>query len=464
MLSLPPGQRTKSQIKTLVEFSIHLKFFAELSAEMSEEAHYQCCQCLTYSNSSPGKVPCTQFLFHQGDEGTKFFIILSGSCSVLGIRERSDSKVDFRQLAVLRQGECFGELALISNKPRAASVLCREECHFAVLERSDYKRILAKIQDSKLQEKVDLLMRHAVFGRWTKGSVQRLSYFFKIRHVKRKQVIFRAGEEVKEVFFIKGGYFQLVKDVVIQIQGSEAVKSTRCNLDITVVSTGEILGAEEAIESTPFTYTCLCSSTQGEIMTITRDDFQHVMASDETVDYLISMNKTKESYRQQRVTTAILVEKQKRRVNSVYEQGGNGEIYGKLRDDLMSEKFSTINKRKYPTGSNPESPVFTEKEERVARSGSASGMLAGEFEGKRRERKGRSWSDIFIQKYTNKPRSSFLCDYSPSPPPHTKSLKELIPRLKKLSFVLPGTDSTIPKSHHSSPKPPTAVQGRRYSP
>jgi CRP-like cAMP-binding protein len=42
----------------------------------------------------------------------------------------------------LSDGYSFGELALEDNKPRAASILCLEDSHFAVLEKEDYKRIL----------------------------------------------------------------------------------------------------------------------------------------------------------------------------------------------------------------------------------------------------------------------------------------------------------------------------------
>ena len=38
----------------------------------------------------------------------------------------------------LKTGKSFGELALIKNKPRAATIKCNEDCHFAIMSKSDY--------------------------------------------------------------------------------------------------------------------------------------------------------------------------------------------------------------------------------------------------------------------------------------------------------------------------------------
>jgi CRP-like cAMP-binding protein len=39
----------------------------------------------------------------------------------------------FIEVVNLRAGKSFGELALIKNKPRAATVKCIEDCHFATM-------------------------------------------------------------------------------------------------------------------------------------------------------------------------------------------------------------------------------------------------------------------------------------------------------------------------------------------
>ena len=50
-----------------------------------------------------------------------------------------------REVAEKFTGDSFGELALIEDKPRTATIICKEECHFAVLDRDNYKEILGII-------------------------------------------------------------------------------------------------------------------------------------------------------------------------------------------------------------------------------------------------------------------------------------------------------------------------------
>ena len=47
----------------------------------------------------------------------------------------------------LKLGQCFGELALINNKPRAATVKTTMPCYFAVLDREYYNNILNNVSN-----------------------------------------------------------------------------------------------------------------------------------------------------------------------------------------------------------------------------------------------------------------------------------------------------------------------------
>lgn len=58
-------------------------------------------------------------------------------------------------MAVLDEGSSFGELALISDKSRQATIQCLTDCDFAVLKKDDFGRVLKKIEVKLANEKMD---------------------------------------------------------------------------------------------------------------------------------------------------------------------------------------------------------------------------------------------------------------------------------------------------------------------
>lgn len=91
-------------------------------------------------------VPGGTFVFHQGDPGDKFYIIVSGRVRVFR-KDRQGVEMD---LSILGPGERFGELALISGEPRSANVLALEDTRLIVLPKDLFLRILKDYPDISL--------------------------------------------------------------------------------------------------------------------------------------------------------------------------------------------------------------------------------------------------------------------------------------------------------------------------
>ena len=49
---------------------------------------------------------------------------------------------ELAEVNVLRTGLYFGELALLNDTPRTATIICKEDTDFAVLDGEDFKSIL----------------------------------------------------------------------------------------------------------------------------------------------------------------------------------------------------------------------------------------------------------------------------------------------------------------------------------
>jgi len=79
-----------------------------------------------------------EYIIRQGEKGDEFFIIVSGAVDVL---VANDSGVE-NKVAHLGKGEYFGEIALIEDVPRTASVQAAVNANLAVLKRSGFEKLV----------------------------------------------------------------------------------------------------------------------------------------------------------------------------------------------------------------------------------------------------------------------------------------------------------------------------------
>ena len=61
-----------------------------------------------------------------------------------------------RHVGTRKAGEIFGELALMSNKPRAATITALEETHIATLDRRTFD-IVKKNFENVLNKKIEII-------------------------------------------------------------------------------------------------------------------------------------------------------------------------------------------------------------------------------------------------------------------------------------------------------------------
>lgn len=71
-------------------------------------------------------------------------MVLSGVVEVTKHKEE-DGTIEEVLLATIREGGCFGELALSFNKPRFATVQCVGQCILCSLSKDNYLKIVEVI-------------------------------------------------------------------------------------------------------------------------------------------------------------------------------------------------------------------------------------------------------------------------------------------------------------------------------
>ncbi len=94
-------------------------------------------QGITQSHFEPGEP-----VFQQGDLGDSLYIILKGEADV--IREENGTE---RALARLHGGQFFGEMALMNQKTRNATIRCVTAMDVLVLRKGDFRALVSNLPD-----------------------------------------------------------------------------------------------------------------------------------------------------------------------------------------------------------------------------------------------------------------------------------------------------------------------------
>ena len=180
-------------IRMLMKCTEKVGFFSEMISNQEGEKHEECCKAMGYKLATPGEV-----IVQEGTMGQTFYVILKGtvgiykeqvelpgensgslaelennfkltkkpsniylkSATIQTMKMKSKETLDapnsfnmenLNKIKVLKAGEAFGELSLMENKPRAASVICEQECHLAILEKQYFDKILSNfLEDSQI--------------------------------------------------------------------------------------------------------------------------------------------------------------------------------------------------------------------------------------------------------------------------------------------------------------------------
>ena len=104
---------------------------SEFFATLPLEELYHIALTMEEESFKPGTM-----VIEEGTTGDKMYIVVSGQLEV--------KRDDGQRVAVLGEEQVFGDMALLDDEPRSASVIALEEVHLLSLQRSSLERILRR--------------------------------------------------------------------------------------------------------------------------------------------------------------------------------------------------------------------------------------------------------------------------------------------------------------------------------
>lgn len=97
------------------------------------------CDCLNIVNFEPNERIITE-----GEKGNTFYLIIEGQAVAL---KRNPNTTFEEEVYQYSEKMYFGELSLIRDQPRAASIIAKTKIKLASIERNAFKRILGPLED-----------------------------------------------------------------------------------------------------------------------------------------------------------------------------------------------------------------------------------------------------------------------------------------------------------------------------
>ncbi|DBA01205.1 TPA: hypothetical protein N0F65_002340 [Lagenidium giganteum] len=132
----------------------------------------------------------------QGTPGNCFYVLENGCCDIV---------VDGELVGKYTNGDAFGELALLYNCPRAATIRATTPCVLWSVERTTFRQIMATTASATQLARVNFLKNVELLQRLSNNQLQKVAAALKLQRFHDGDYIIRQGEDGNTFYIIVEG-------------------------------------------------------------------------------------------------------------------------------------------------------------------------------------------------------------------------------------------------------------------
>jgi CRP-like cAMP-binding protein len=160
----------------------------------------------------------------QGDPGDSFFYILHGTVNVrlatqidTGIKEEGDNSQRIvtieKNIGVLKDGQTFGELALLYCTPRSASIVAVTNSSLIKIDKAPFDKYVKNIFENQLQDQIEFLKICPIFQKIDKEQLIKLGVRTEIKKYSTGQIILESNYKIDKIYIIRRGGAKVTKNI-----------------------------------------------------------------------------------------------------------------------------------------------------------------------------------------------------------------------------------------------------------
>ncbi|KAH9416120.1 cAMP-dependent protein kinase type II-beta regulatory subunit [Dermatophagoides pteronyssinus] len=154
------------------------------------------------------KVEANEVVIKQGDDGDNFYVIADGTFSITVANDDGSEK----EVGKYVGSGSFGELALMYNMPRAATVRAVTSGSLWAMSRQTFRRIVLKRAFMKRKEYESFIEKVEIFKFLEYYEKMSLSDAFMARCYKNGDLIIKQGDQADGMYFVQEGVVRIVKE------------------------------------------------------------------------------------------------------------------------------------------------------------------------------------------------------------------------------------------------------------
>ncbi|XP_076471684.1 uncharacterized protein LOC143301349 [Babylonia areolata] len=200
-----PEDRKPEEVQRLKNLLMSMRSFRE---KYTDEMRTKICQVVRYTRCDKGRV-----VLRQGHLGLYFYFIFSGSVFIqIDLKDARTGQSTPSTENIIRTGESFGEIALLGDGKRSATVICREPTELCQIDKSSFLEICPDIFQQQLDEKIVFARKFELFQPWDEESVKQLCFLSQVLYIPHGRVLELDWSQAQYVYFIMRGRVSMIKE------------------------------------------------------------------------------------------------------------------------------------------------------------------------------------------------------------------------------------------------------------
>jgi len=210
LMTLTPWDRTEEDVDKIRNIVLQMKYFDRYSDAVKTEL----ARVVRFESYGNGRI-----ILQQGHPGFAMYFILSGGCSVQVLATDEHTGEHFHQIvAELNTGQIFGELALMNDVTRTATIVCRMDSEFLRIDREDFDNVLRRAIEIEWNDRMTEMQRIPYFKSWPQSEINEMNPHSQIKHFKINTVMMgdkKSGDMSEYVYFLVKGRCNIVRRITL---------------------------------------------------------------------------------------------------------------------------------------------------------------------------------------------------------------------------------------------------------